>query len=115
MQATNRFARPRTRSNQPAASVPPTVPTAIDVISRPNPTPSRPSGPGATTYRTRTAKTAVEARFIGPTTRAIVRSSRWWRRYDRPTVMSARIDDGGPVRTGRNEPVSVRRQSSAPR
>ena len=100
MQATNRFARPISRSIRLASSVPPTVPTASAVVSRPSPTPSSPSGPGATTYRTRTANTAVDARFIGPTTKAIVRSSRWCQRYDIPTRISDAIDAGGPVAHG---------------
>ena len=59
--------------------------------------------------------TAVEPRFIGPTTSAMIRSSRWWTRYDSPERISVAIDVGGPSRFGLNDPRSVNRHSSAPR
>ena len=98
----------------PRRSEPARLPIAIVVMSSPNPTSSRPIGPGSTAYRTKIANAADAARFMTPTMIASVRSSRWSHEVARgprgcPRACSFRVARGA----GRNEPAEEDQRDAA--
>jgi hypothetical protein len=69
--------RPKRRWSGAATKEPSRLPIANVVSRTPKAGSERCIGPGETAYSTSTAKVAVDARFMPPTMKAIVRSTRF--------------------------------------